>query len=121
MTPPLGVGILGAGPVTQAIHLPTLARLPDKFRVIAVMDIDAQVASSVAARRRGASPVSASGARPPRRGCGGGLQPAAVPRRPGRGDLRGRQARHSLREAAGDQPGRSREYRHRCQRLPGFP
>ena len=29
MTPPLGVGILGAGPVTQAIHLPTLARLPD--------------------------------------------------------------------------------------------
>ena len=50
MTTPLGVGILGAGPVTQAIHLPTLARLPDKFRVTAVMDIDSQVASSVAAR-----------------------------------------------------------------------
>ena len=56
MTPPLGVGILGAGPVTQAIHLPTLARLPDKFRVTAVMDIDAQVATSVAARA-GAEPV----------------------------------------------------------------
>jgi predicted dehydrogenase len=46
----LGVGILGAGPVTQAIHLPTLARLPDLFRVAAVMDVDAQVAESVAAR-----------------------------------------------------------------------
>ena len=56
MTPPLGVGILGAGPVTQAIHLPTLARLPGMFRVIAVMDVDAEVASSVAARA-GAEPV----------------------------------------------------------------
>ena len=56
MTAPLGVGILGAGPVTQAIHLPTLARLPDKFRVTAVMDIDAQVATSVAARA-GAEPA----------------------------------------------------------------
>lgn len=46
----LGVGILGAGPVTQAIHLPTLARMPDLFRVTAVMDVDAQVAQSVAAR-----------------------------------------------------------------------
>jgi predicted dehydrogenase len=49
MITPLGVGILGAGPVTQAIHLPTLARLPDQFRVVAVMDIDARVAESVAA------------------------------------------------------------------------
>ncbi len=56
MTAPLGVGILGAGPVTQAIHLPTLARLPGKFRVTAVMDVDAQVASSVAARA-GAEPA----------------------------------------------------------------
>jgi myo-inositol 2-dehydrogenase/D-chiro-inositol 1-dehydrogenase len=49
MTRPLGVGILGAGPATQAIHLPTLARHPDLFRVITVMDIDAAVAGSVAA------------------------------------------------------------------------
>ena len=56
MTPPLGVGILGAGPVTQAIHLPTLARLADRFRVVTVMDVDAQVAASVAARA-GAEPA----------------------------------------------------------------
>lgn len=46
----LGVGILGAGPVAQAIHLPTLARLTEQFRVISVMDIDAAVAEEVAAR-----------------------------------------------------------------------
>ena len=46
----LGVGIIGAGPVTQAIHIPTLARLPDEFRVTHVMDIDAAIASAVAAR-----------------------------------------------------------------------
>jgi myo-inositol 2-dehydrogenase / D-chiro-inositol 1-dehydrogenase len=46
----LGVGILGAGPVTQAIHLPTLARLPDQYRVVAVMDVAEDVAADVAAR-----------------------------------------------------------------------
>ncbi len=56
MTRPLGVGILGAGPVTQAIHLPTLARLPGQFRVVAVMDIDARVAE-LAAVRAGAEPT----------------------------------------------------------------
>ena len=50
MTEPLGVGILGAGPVTQAIHLPTLARQADRFRVRAVMDVDTAVAESVAGR-----------------------------------------------------------------------
>lgn len=50
MTGPLGVGILGAGPVTQAIHLPTLARQADRFRVRAVMDVDPTVAQSVAGR-----------------------------------------------------------------------
>ena len=34
----LGVGILGSGPVTQAIHLPALARLTDQFTVRTVMD-----------------------------------------------------------------------------------
>ena len=46
----LGVGILGAGPVTQAIHLPTLARLTDVFHVVRVMDVDPAVAESVAGR-----------------------------------------------------------------------
>jgi myo-inositol 2-dehydrogenase/D-chiro-inositol 1-dehydrogenase len=49
-TTTLGVGILGAGPVTQAIHLPTLSRLEDVFHVARVMDVDADVAKSVAGR-----------------------------------------------------------------------
>lgn len=48
--PPIGVGIIGAGPVVQAIHLPTLARLRDLFTVRHVMDVSADVASSVAGR-----------------------------------------------------------------------
>lgn len=48
--PPLGVGILGSGPVTQAIHLPALARLRDILEVRHVMDMDPGVARSVAAR-----------------------------------------------------------------------
>lgn len=47
---PLGVGILGAGPVTQAIHLPSLARLGDLLTVRHIMDVDPNVAASVAAR-----------------------------------------------------------------------
>ena len=50
----LGVGIVGAGPVTQAIHLPTLARLPGDFRVAQVMDVDPVVARAVG-ERSGAS------------------------------------------------------------------
>ena len=46
----IGVGILGAGPVTQAIHLPTLARLTADFRVARIMDVDASVAETVAGR-----------------------------------------------------------------------
>jgi myo-inositol 2-dehydrogenase / D-chiro-inositol 1-dehydrogenase len=53
----LGVGILGAGPVTQAIHLPTLARLPDRYRVVAVMDVAEEVVADVAARA-GAVPTT---------------------------------------------------------------
>lgn len=48
--PLLGVGILGAGPVTQAIHLPTLARLTQTFFVAHVMDVDEGIAESVAGR-----------------------------------------------------------------------
>lgn len=47
---PYGVGFLGAGPVTQAIHLPSLARLGDVLTVRHIMDINPNVASSVAAR-----------------------------------------------------------------------
>lgn len=55
---PLGVGILGAGPVTQAIHLPVLARLQDVLDVRHIMDVDAAVADSVAARVGAASSTS---------------------------------------------------------------
>lgn len=48
----LGVGFLGAGPVTQAIHVPTLARLGDLFQVVHVMDVDGSVAQAVASRLR---------------------------------------------------------------------
>lgn len=54
---PLGVGIVGAGPVVQAIHLPTLARLRELFTVRNVMDVDPAVAAAVAARV-GARPSS---------------------------------------------------------------
>ena len=50
MSRSLGVGFLGAGLVTQAIHLPVLAAVPDQFQVVTVMDIDATVAERVAAR-----------------------------------------------------------------------
>lgn len=50
MSTTLGVGILGAGPVTQAIHLPTLARLGGQYRVVSVMDVDPSVATAVAGR-----------------------------------------------------------------------
>jgi len=46
----IGVGILGSGPVTQAIHLPALATLPGLFHVERVMDVDAAVAKNVAGR-----------------------------------------------------------------------
>jgi predicted dehydrogenase len=50
MSPSLGVGFLGAGLVTQAIHIPVLAGFPDVFHVVSVMDIDERVAEQVAAR-----------------------------------------------------------------------
>ena len=49
-TTTLGVGFVGAGPVTQAIHLPTLARLPEAFDVVHITDVDPEIAASVAAR-----------------------------------------------------------------------
>jgi predicted dehydrogenase len=46
----LGVGFLGGGPATQAIHLPTLATITDRFHVARVMDVNPVVAEQVAAR-----------------------------------------------------------------------
>ncbi|ACZ30404.1 oxidoreductase domain protein [Xylanimonas cellulosilytica DSM 15894] len=45
----LKVGLLGAGAVAQAIHLPTLARLADRVRVTEMMDVDLALAAAVAA------------------------------------------------------------------------
>ena len=47
---PMGVGLLGGGAVTQAIHLPALARLTDLFSVRAVMDVSDATARTVAGR-----------------------------------------------------------------------
>ena len=58
---PLGVGIIGAGAATQAIHLPTLASLRDRLRVTHVVGKDAATASAAAARAgpRGGTSVEA--------------------------------------------------------------
>ena len=50
MNAPIGVGIVGAGPVTQAIHIPTLSRLIDRFAIHSIVDINPAVAQSVADR-----------------------------------------------------------------------
>ena len=50
MSNPQGVGIIGAGPVTQAIHLPTLATLGDRLQVVHIMDVNAEVGALVASR-----------------------------------------------------------------------
>jgi myo-inositol 2-dehydrogenase/D-chiro-inositol 1-dehydrogenase len=50
MSKPLGVGLLGAGPATQAIHLPVIASLGGRVRVVKVMDVDAALAAEVAGR-----------------------------------------------------------------------
>jgi len=47
---PLGVGFLGAGPVVQTIHLPTLARMPDLLVPVSVMDVNADLSEAVAGR-----------------------------------------------------------------------
>lgn len=54
----LGVGIVGSGSVVQGIHVPTLARLPELFRISHVTDVDAPTARSVAERVGARSSVS---------------------------------------------------------------
>jgi myo-inositol 2-dehydrogenase/D-chiro-inositol 1-dehydrogenase len=45
-----GVGFLGAGLATQAIHIPILATLPDRFKVVRVMSPNPHVAAEIARR-----------------------------------------------------------------------
>ncbi|MGC5077088.1 Gfo/Idh/MocA family protein [Agrococcus sp. DT81.2] len=45
-----GVGILGAGPGVAALHVPTLARLADSFRVVHIADAGSGRAGAIAAR-----------------------------------------------------------------------
>ena len=72
----LGVGFIGAGAVTQAIHLPTLARLIDLFEVRQVYDVVADVATGVAARSGSIVEFAGECAHRSGRGCRGDLQPA---------------------------------------------
>lgn len=46
----LGVGIVGAGPGASALHLPTLARLRDRFEVVHIVDGGSGRAEMLAAR-----------------------------------------------------------------------
>lgn len=50
MTAGIGVGFVGCGAVTQAIHLPTLAAIDTDLRVAHVMDVDPAVAAEVGSR-----------------------------------------------------------------------
>jgi predicted dehydrogenase len=47
---PRGVGLIGAGPGVAALHLPTLARLADRFTVVHVADNGSGRAADLAAR-----------------------------------------------------------------------
>ena len=44
---PLGIGIIGAGMVTQVIHLPVLSALSAKFRPLGIYDVDRARADAV--------------------------------------------------------------------------
>jgi predicted dehydrogenase len=47
---PIGLGIIGCGAVTQIIHLPALAQLPDRYRVAALCDVSRAVVDGVGER-----------------------------------------------------------------------
>lgn len=54
---PHGVGIVGAGPGVSALHLPTLARLPEHFTVVHVADAGSGRAAGLAARTGASSSI----------------------------------------------------------------
>jgi myo-inositol 2-dehydrogenase / D-chiro-inositol 1-dehydrogenase len=47
---PLRVGVAGLGAVAQAVHLPLLAKHPDRFRIAAVCDLSASTCASLGDR-----------------------------------------------------------------------
>jgi myo-inositol 2-dehydrogenase/D-chiro-inositol 1-dehydrogenase len=47
---PLRLGVAGLGAVAQSVHLPLLARLPDRFRVSAICDLSHATAEAVGDR-----------------------------------------------------------------------
>jgi hypothetical protein len=51
----LNVGIVGCGAVVQAIHIPTVLRLPELWRITRVFDVDIETAAE-AGHRVGATP-----------------------------------------------------------------
>ena len=108
----LGVGLIGAGAATQAIHLPTLATLTDRFHIAHVFDVDPATAAEVATRAGARCATSLD--EPPRRSrCRRrrDLQSPPVPRRSRRGSMQSRQAGHPVREAAGDDGRTGRAHR----------
>lgn len=56
-----GVGVIGAGPGVSALHLPTLDRLADRFRVVHVADAGSGRAAALA-QRSGATASSSTAA-----------------------------------------------------------
>src|SRR5262245_52952039 len=54
MRRPIPLAIVGAGRVTWAAHLPALRRMPDDFRVVAVIDSNARRAAAAARMVEGA-------------------------------------------------------------------
>jgi predicted dehydrogenase len=57
----INVGVIGCGLIAQAVHLPNLARMPDRFRIAAVADPRPDVRAVMAERHPGAT-AYASGA-----------------------------------------------------------
>jgi myo-inositol 2-dehydrogenase/D-chiro-inositol 1-dehydrogenase len=49
-TSPLRLGIHGLGAVAQSVHLPLIARLPERFRIVAICDLSRSIRDGVGAR-----------------------------------------------------------------------
>ena len=47
---PLRLGVAGLGAVAQSVHLPLLARLPDRFRISAICDLSHTTTEAVGDR-----------------------------------------------------------------------
>src|SRR5262249_50763411 len=49
---PLRIGVAGLGAVAQAVHLPLLARRPDRFEIAAVADLSPSLRNAIGDRHR---------------------------------------------------------------------